>query len=241
MSSGVYNPGSRLTVVPPRRRPVIRKLIPILLGVGFVYALWTLPAWDQGMVEVPPDTQPLVIPTGQMPPGHPPMNAPVPASGEVSGREMSGATVDVAALPLLESGLGSMVELAASADGLPDEATTRLFEESFRLTFTSDQSRRDYVRARSGFEKVLEIAPQHAPSVRGLAYAEFNTTMNFERTIALYEQAVDLDPLYGEAHYALAFMLGSIDLERGRAHFDRALELGIEDERGLRDRFYGPN
>jgi hypothetical protein len=62
--------------------------------------------------------------------------------------------------------------------------------------------------------------------------------MSFPRTITLYERAVELDPDYGEAHYALAFMLGPTDRERGAVHFARAMELGIDDERNLRERFF---
>jgi Tfp pilus assembly protein PilF len=53
-----------------------------------------------------------------------------------------------------------------------------------------------------------------------------------------YEKAVELDPDYGEAHYALSFMLTQFDVERGRKHFKKAMELGIPDERNLGPRFY---
>ena len=46
------------------------------------------------------------------------------------------------------------------------------------------------------------------------------------------------DPDYGEAHYALSFMLTQSDLERGRRHFERAMQLGVPDERNLRGQFY---
>lgn len=225
---------------------MIRKLIPIVLGVGFIYALWLLPVWDQGVVAVSPDATPTVAPTSQMPPGHPPVSDLPPTASEMTASPdgsgaPAGGPVDLAALSLPATGLGSEQELEHALPTLPDDAAKRLFEESFRLSFATEKAFRDYVRAKAGFEKVLELVPDHAPAVRGLAYAEFNTTMNFERTIELYERAVELDDDYGEAHYALSFMLGSMDPEQGRVHFDRALELGIEDERGLRGRFYGSN
>jgi len=222
---------------------VIRKIIPILLGVGFVYAMWLLPVWDQGVIAVSPDATPTVAPSSnQMPPGHPPVSDLPPAASEMTASSTpSDGPIDLGTLPLPPDGLGSEHELDHAMTSLTDDAARRLFEESFRLTFTTDKAARNYPRAKVGFEKLLELVPDHAPSVRGLAYAEFNTTMSFERTIELYERAVELDDEYGEAHYALSFMLGSIDPERGRVHFDRALELGIEDERGLRGQFYGSN
>jgi Tfp pilus assembly protein PilF len=53
-----------------------------------------------------------------------------------------------------------------------------------------------------------------------------------------YEKAVAADPNYGEAHYALAFMLTQSDMARARTHFDKAMALGVPDERNLREQFF---
>jgi hypothetical protein len=55
-----------------------------------------------------------------------------------------------------------------------------------------------------------------------------------------YRKAVALDPDYGEAHYALSFMLTQFDMAEGRTHFERAMALGVPDERDLGGKFYPP-
>ena len=58
-------------------------------------------------------------------------------------------------------------------------------------------------------------------------------------------KAIELKPDYGEAHYALSFMCAmdpsnQANMAKGAEHFKRAMELGVEDERNLGQRFY-PN
>ena len=53
-----------------------------------------------------------------------------------------------------------------------------------------------------------------------------------------YGQAITLEPGYGEAHYALAFLHAMKDRETGKKHYEKALALGVPDVRGL-SRFYG--
>jgi tetratricopeptide (TPR) repeat protein len=65
-----------------------------------------------------------------------------------------------------------------------------------------------------------------------------NIGFNHEAAMANYQKAIELKPDYGEAHYALAFMYAMSDLEKGREHLKRALELGVADERNLVDNFY---
>ena len=202
---------------------MIRKVLPFaVLGVlvlGIVY----LPTWDQGSEKVPPTEQPRVA-APELPAGHPPV-----ASSTAPPLGADGKAVDTGTdsdLPLKASGLGSEAELEHILAGVQSAHAKEAFEEGFRLCFTTVRERRDYLRAKEMFEHALEDEPDLAAAYRGLAYAELNTTFDFPKTIALYEKAVEIDPNYGEAHYALSFK--------------RALELGIEDERSLKEQFY-PN
>ena len=70
-----------------------------------------------------------------------------------------------------------------------------------------------------------------------------------DEAIRSYRRALEIAPDLSGAHYGLAFLYGSegkmmgvaAKLESGRLHFKRALELGVEDERHLRDQYYsGP-
>jgi Tfp pilus assembly protein PilF len=79
--------------------------------------------------------------------------------------------------------------------------------------------------------------PGFAPGYRVLGYAYLNTGKQ-SQALNAYRKAVDIDPNYGEAHYALAFMYAMGDLAAGTEHFRKAMDLGIPDERDLGSRFY---
>jgi tetratricopeptide (TPR) repeat protein len=167
---------------------------------------------------------------GAVPEGHPPLgDGPGPAGG---------AAVDPNSLPLKESGSGSRAELTRARAATQDPESARLFAEGFLLTFTSDTSKRDYPRARELFQQAIALDPKYAEAYRGLAYAEFNIGFNREAAFQNYEKALQLKPDYGEAHYAMAFLYAMDDVGKGAEHFQRAMELGIEDERNLGQRFY---
>jgi Tfp pilus assembly protein PilF len=58
-------------------------------------------------------------------------------------------------------------------------------------------------------------------------------------SIGEYEKAVELDPSYGEAHYAIAFMCAATgERQKGVDHYRKAIALGIADERNIGQRFY---
>jgi tetratricopeptide (TPR) repeat protein len=142
------------------------------------------------------------------------------------------------ALALKLEGIGSKVELDHALAKLPDEETRAHFEAGFRSCFVNDPSLRDYPAALAVMERLLQQVPDFAPAYRTMAYAKLNTGFDMAGATALYEKAIQVDPNYGEAHYALSFMLTQFDPERGRTHFDKAMELGIPDERNLQERFY---
>jgi tetratricopeptide (TPR) repeat protein len=178
--------------------------------------------------------------------------APLPGRGETRGEgprpaapqapphaAPSGQVVEEGqALALKLEGIGSKKELDRALAKLPDTAARAHFEAGFRSCFVQDASLRDYTAALAAMEKVLEAVPDFAPAYRTMAYAKLNTGFDMDGATALYEKAIQADPDYGEAHYALSFMLTQFDPERGRKHFDRAMELGVPDERNLRERFY---
>ena len=53
-----------------------------------------------------------------------------------------------------------------------------------------------------------------------------------------YEKAIALEPTFGEAHYALAFLCALNDRAAGAKHYKSACEAGVEDTMSL-DRLYG--
>ncbi len=142
------------------------------------------------------------------------------------------------ALPLKETGSGSLAELARGRAATKNSEAADCFARGFRLTFTSDQEKRNYAAAKELFMRAIALDPNYAEAYRGLAYAEFNLGFNREAALANYQKAIELKPDYGEAHYALAFLYAMDDLEKGAQHFKRAMELGVPDERNLHDRFY---
>lgn len=140
-------------------------------------------------------------------------------------------------LPLPETGQNSEAELTRDSQSLEPEARA-LFEEAFRVSFTTDRTHRDYPTARGNFQALIDADPEFAPAWRGLGYALFNLG-DAAGALSAYQRAVLIDDAYGEAHYALSFLYVMTDLEAGRPHFERAMELGVPDERSLGDRFYG--
>jgi tetratricopeptide (TPR) repeat protein len=158
-------------------------------------------------------------PHGGMPPGGaPPMATNVPTDG--------------ALVPLKQSGLGSAVELKRELAKLGNEQQAAQFETAFRLTFTADPQKRDYRQAQQILEPLLQAQPRFAPAYRTLAYAEFNMNPTDPGlSLQHYEKAVELDPNYGEAHYAIAFMCAATgELDKGIGHYKKAMALGVQDE-----------
>jgi hypothetical protein len=139
---------------------------------------------------------------------------------------------------LKPQGIGSEAEMAKALAKLPDPALKARFEEGFRACFTSMQVERDYMLAEKAANEVLGKVPGFAPAYRVLAYAKLNNGFDMEGSTELYRKAIAADPEYGEAHYGLAFMLTQMDPVAGRRHLEKAMQLGIPDERDLRSRFY---
>jgi tetratricopeptide (TPR) repeat protein len=142
------------------------------------------------------------------------------------------------ALPLKLEGIGSKAELDRALAKIADPELAASFELAFRKCFVTERRLRRYDEAMGAMATFTAAMPGFAPAYRVMAYARFNLSFDMPGATELYQKAVDADPNYGEAHYALAFMLTQSDLERGRRHFERAMELGVPDERSLREQFY---
>jgi tetratricopeptide (TPR) repeat protein len=180
--------------------------------------------------------------SGALPPGHPPvMNSPgAGAMGAHPGMAGLDVATDGNAIPLKKTGLGSANELQRELKKLPNAAAAATFETAFRQTFTTEKALRDYATARTALAAFITANPKFAPAYRTLAYADFNLNpADPAASLAEYDKAVALDPEYGEAHYAIAFMCAATgERDKGIAHFRAAMKLGVQDERNIGPNFY---
>lgn len=150
----------------------------------------------------------------------------------------SSGPTDEHALPLKLTGLNSAAELKAGMEATQNEEARTFYEAGFRKTFTADAAKRDYAGAVRDLEHAISLDGHYAEAYRALGYAKFNQGFNVDGAMGDYLKAVELKPSYGEAHYALAFMYAMGDREKGAVHFNKAMELGIPDERDLKTKFY---
>jgi tetratricopeptide (TPR) repeat protein len=172
-----------------------------------------------------------------LPEGHPP----VEGGGAMTGGLGDSGPTDGNALPLRLEGLSSVEELEKGKTMTENAEARAAFESGFRKTFTSDAQKRDYTGATQDLDRALGLDPNFAAAYRARGYAKFNLGFNVPDALSDYLKAVELRPDYGEAHYALAFMYampGQGDIQKGAVHFKRAMELGVPDERGLKEKFY---
>ena len=172
-----------------------------------------------------------------LPEGHPP----VEGGGGMAGGLGDAGPTDENALPLRLQGLSSVQELEKGKTMTENEEARQAFESGFRKTFTADAQKRDYTGATQDLDRALGLDPNFAAAYRARGYAKFNLGFNVPDALSDYLKAVELRPDYGEAHYALAFMYampGQGDIQKGAVHFERAMELGIPDERSLKEKFY---
>ncbi len=217
----MMNP-SRMNQTPIRSCPVLVLTLSLALVALGLHAGCNKSA-DEGRRVEPPAAGAGGTPPG-LPEGHPPIGG--------------GEPVDPNTLAMRETGSGSLAELERGRGATANTEAAAAYDQGFRLTFTADQDRRDYIQARDLFRKAIALDPKYAEAYRGLAYAEFNIGFNKDAALLNYKKAIELKPDYGEAHYALAFMYAMDDVDKGAEHFKKAMELGVEDERDLGTRFY---
>lgn len=164
-------------------------------------------------------------------PGTTPILQPVPPPGTPTSQP---TVAPVAGLP--PTGHNSAAQLQAEAAALDDPQLKAAFEQAYLLTFHEDKAKRDADRARELLKPLLER--NFAPAWRVQGYTYIDQGFQLQPAIECYERAVQADETYGPAHYALAFTLTQVNPEDGRKHFERAMQLGVDDQRNLRQRFY---
>lgn len=165
-------------------------------------------------------------------PGKTPILQPVPPPGTPVVQRPTGAAIP--GLPA--TGHNSSEQLHAEAALLPTPELKAAFEQAFLLTFNEDRAQRNADKARELLAPLLER--NFAPAWRVQGYTYIDQGMQLQPAIECYERAVQADETYGPAHYALAFTLTQVNPEDGKKHFQRAMELNVQDQRNLRERFY---
>ncbi|NOY78176.1 MAG: hypothetical protein GXO76_09955 [Calditrichaeota bacterium] len=141
-------------------------------------------------------------------------------------------------LPLKKTGINSVQEMNKYLDQIKNKKLRSRFEHDFRLCFTENRNLRDYETARADLLTFIKKEPNFAPAYRLLGYTEFNLGFNVKKAMAYYNKALQIDPNYGEVHYALAFMYVMSDMNKGLMHFRKAMALGIPDEHHLGPQYY---
>lgn len=193
----------------------------------------------------------------QLPPGHPPIDGAAMANDDgaavAPGMAAGDAGADVAAprghgtaaqgvetdqdLPLPLEGAGGVAELTKRLAAIADPALREKVASAFRKTFTLARAKRDPQGA-AALLAGLNEGDVGATAERILGYVAVSNGFDVPTAMAHYNKAVALDPEYGEAHYALAFMHVMSDLAAGRVHFEKARALGIPDTNKLGVQYY---
>ncbi len=166
---------------------------------------------------------------------------PNPHAGMVNphtGMATQAVATDDDPLPLKLKGINSVEEMQRAANQIKDKKLRKRFEHDFRLCFTENRQLRDYPAARADLLDFVKKMPNFAPAYRLLGYTEFNIGFNVQKTLEYYNKALQINPNYGEVHYALAFMYVMSDLNKGLMHFKKAMALGIPDEHNLGPQYY---
>lgn len=172
---------------------------------------------------------------GQLPTGHPPVAGGKAPHAPFAPKAAPGETGVALPLPLV--GPGSVDELKRRLENIPDKGARTSLEEAFRLTFTLDRASRNPAKAAELLTPLVSDPRAGATASRVLGYVAVSRGFDFAGAMKHYGEAIKKDADYGEAHYALAFMHVRGDKVQGRQHFDRALQLGVPDTRGIA-RFY---
>lgn len=188
-----------------------------------------------------PPAPPQNLPAGHPPiPGGPGGEAPAPVR-PANPMSATGPVETGVERPLPVEGSGSVAELRARLARIKDTSKHASLEDAFRMVFTVDRSKRNNQAAEAILTPLASDADPAVASLaeRTLGYVRVNTGFDAEGAKARYARALELDPEYGEAHYAMAFMLAMGDRDKGKVHFEKAMALGVPDTRGLRDQFFG--
>ena len=189
----------------------------------------------------------------QLPPGHPPIpqgasygsmgdfskvHAPPGVHGNKGKPAVHGAPPTAGLAPLKPKGSGSQEELERCLKSFDDEEDKTVFRGAFTHVFHTNRNLRNPGGAEKALLKLAEKHPTNAAIYRVLGYAAVDNGFQMARAMQFYSKAVELSPDCAEVHYALAFMYAMGDRTKGATHFQKAMELGMTDERGIGPRFY---
>jgi len=145
-------------------------------------------------------------------------------------------------LPLPLEGPGSLSELTRlkkRLGGAAEDATTAAkLEMLYRLAFTVDRGKRDHAKAAALAASLADSPTTEAAAERVRGFLAVSGGFDTVAAKRHYERAISLDPDFGEAHYALAFLCALRDREAGKKHYERALGAGVKDTMSL-SRIYG--
>jgi hypothetical protein len=140
-------------------------------------------------------------------------------------------------LPLPLEGPGSLAELTRlikRLDGAADDTATRTkLETLYRLAFTVDRGKRDHGRAAALAHGLAKSPTTEAAAERVRGFLAVSGGFDTVAARRHYERAIALDPEFGEAHYALAFLCALGDRKAGREHYELALRSGVKDTMSL--------
>jgi len=141
--------------------------------------------------------------------------------------------------PLALNGHNSLASMQAELTAISNTTLKEAYELAYRLTYSTDKSKRDSNRAMQLYQQVLSQMPKFAPAMRGVGYLYVDTGFRIGPAIEWYRKAIVANPSYGLAHYGLAFLLGGTGKQtEGYQYFQQAMKCGVKDERNLRTRFF---
>jgi hypothetical protein len=172
-------------------------------------------------------------------PGKTPILQPIPPPGTPTSRPTGPAAGPAGEQPLdglAPTGGNSAAQAREEAAKLDDPQLKAAFEQAFVLVFNQDRTQRNDDAARRLLQPLLER--NFAPAWRVQGYTYIDQGMQMGPAMECYRKAIAADETYGPAHYALAFVLSQVDPVEGKQHYKRAMELGVEDERKLGEKFY---
>jgi tetratricopeptide (TPR) repeat protein len=133
----------------------------------------------------------------------------------------------------------SLAQMKADALRLHAGPERGRYEQAYRMTFCNDKSKRDPQTAMQLYKQILQEHPEFAPAYRGVAYLFVDNGFQLDKAVEWYKRSVETDANYALGHYGLAFMLPAMGrADEGFGHFQKAMALGLGDERGLKKRFY---
>lgn len=105
-------------------------------------------------------------------------------------------------------------------------------EQALVVTFHEDRAQRDADRARE------LLARNFAPAWGVQGYTDIDQGLQLQPAIERDERVVQADEACAPAHDALASSLTRTNPEDGKKHFQRAMELDVQDQRRLGERFH---